>query len=97
MPNLNLVHLILNILKLGDAEFSTLLGCEVFLEILQCLLEHRISLHVDGICVFRRANMCKLNGVNTPDMQSVIRKRKEFKAADGFSADKKRLTNLFGQ
>jgi hypothetical protein len=41
--------------------------------------------------------MCKLNGVNTPDMQSVIRKRKEFKAADGFSADKKRLTNLFGQ
>lgn len=36
-------------MKCGNAEIVALLSCEVFLEIVQCLSKHRISVHVEGI------------------------------------------------
>lgn len=70
MLNLNLVHLVLDILQCGDAEVAALLNCEIFLEIFQCLLEYGIGLHV-GICVFPGVNTHNQNPMNVPHLQSV--------------------------
>lgn len=69
--NLNLFHLILDILKCGDAEFAALLSCEIILELFQCLLEHGIRLHVDDICVFSGANMCNRTVTSTLHSKSI--------------------------